>query len=181
MPSPCGPHSSCKSVNGVAFCACLSNFVGVPPNCHYECSVHQDCPSTMSCQQNKCKAVCPDACGSKAACVVINHQAVCNSRSGLIPFVQNSKISCKEFKFFTNVTVSKTKANCLSHIYIKENDKVGCAWMLVESSTMIEAKQSCERMEASLPDLRSLEENNHFYQLMMVRHCCKFYYISSDV
>ncbi|XP_031635513.1 neurogenic locus notch homolog protein 1-like, partial [Contarinia nasturtii] len=53
-PSPCGPYSQCKEVNGHAVCSCLPNYVGSPPTCRAECIINSDCLSNQACQNQKC-------------------------------------------------------------------------------------------------------------------------------
>jgi hypothetical protein len=76
-PSPCGPFSQCRDINGSPSCSCLSNYMGSPPNCRPECSINSECPSNKACINEKCRDPCPGACGLNAVCSVINHTPVC--------------------------------------------------------------------------------------------------------
>ncbi|XP_026684041.1 LOW QUALITY PROTEIN: neurogenic locus notch homolog protein 1-like, partial [Diaphorina citri] len=43
-PSPCGPYSQCRDINGSPSCSCLPNYIGAPPNCKPECLQNSECP-----------------------------------------------------------------------------------------------------------------------------------------
>lgn len=77
VPSPCGPNSECRNINGQASCACSVNYIGTPPNCRPECTINSDCPSSESCFQLKCRDPCPGSCGLGAECTVVNHTPNC--------------------------------------------------------------------------------------------------------
>jgi hypothetical protein len=77
-PSPCGPFSQCRDINGSPSCSCLSNYMGSPPNCRPECSINSECPSNKACINEKCRDPCLGACGFNAVCTVINHTPVCS-------------------------------------------------------------------------------------------------------
>lgn len=76
-PSPCGPLSECRNINGGSSCACLSTYIGAPPNCRPECSINSECPSNQACINEKCRDPCPGSCGLNAICNIINHTPVC--------------------------------------------------------------------------------------------------------
>jgi len=76
-PSPCGPNSKCRDVNGLAVCTCLSNFIGSPPNCRAECVLNSQCSPDLACINQKCISPCPDPCGINTQCKVINHSPIC--------------------------------------------------------------------------------------------------------
>lgn len=76
-PSPCGPFSQCRDINGSPSCSCLSTYIGAPPNCRPECSINSECPSNKACINEKCRDPCPGSCGFNANCNVINHSPVC--------------------------------------------------------------------------------------------------------
>lgn len=76
-PTPCGPLSQCRDINGSPSCSCLATYIGAPPNCRPECSVNSECPSNKACINEKCRDPCPGACGQNALCSVINHTPVC--------------------------------------------------------------------------------------------------------
>lgn len=77
IPSPCGPNSICKDINGSPSCSCLPNFIGRPPNCKPECISSSECPNDLACIDQKCKDPCPGSCGFNAECKVISHTANC--------------------------------------------------------------------------------------------------------
>lgn len=77
-PSPCGPNSQCREVNGQAVCSCLTEYVGSPPGCRPECVVSGECPQTAACVNLKCVDPCPGTCGLNANCHVINHSPICS-------------------------------------------------------------------------------------------------------
>lgn len=82
MPSPCGPNSQCRDINGSPSCSCLPTYIGSPPNCRPECTINSECPSNLACIQQKCRDPCPGACGSGAVCSVINHTPICTCPDG---------------------------------------------------------------------------------------------------
>lgn len=82
QPSPCGPNSQCKEVNGQAVCSCASTYIGSPPNCRPECIVSSECPSNKACMVQKCTDPCPGTCGLKTSCTVINHSPICSCQQG---------------------------------------------------------------------------------------------------
>lgn len=82
VPSPCGPHSQCRDISGTPSCSCLSNYIGIPPNCHPECIINSECPSSLACINDKCVDPCPGSCGSNARCEVIKHTPTCSCLEG---------------------------------------------------------------------------------------------------
>lgn len=98
-PSPCGPNSHCREVNGQAVCSCLPNYTGLPPACRPECTVSAECPQNRACIQQKCQDPCPGVCGQNANCEVINHSPICSCRSGYTgdPFTRCFRIPRKKF------------------------------------------------------------------------------------
>ena len=78
-PSPCGPNSQCRDVNGQAsrfkdesfkapivnnlikisnillVCSCLSSYIGAPPNCRPECVTNSDCALHLACVNQRCQ------------------------------------------------------------------------------------------------------------------------------
>lgn len=78
IPSPCGPYSQCKDINGVPSCSCLLNYIGSPPNCRPECVINSECPSNKACIREKCLDPCPGSCGLNALCNVVNHVPICS-------------------------------------------------------------------------------------------------------
>lgn len=77
-PSPCGPFSQCRDINGSPSCSCSSTYIGSPPNCRPECSINAECPSNKACIQEKCRDPCLGSCGFNAICTVINHTPACS-------------------------------------------------------------------------------------------------------
>lgn len=76
-PSPCGPYSVCKVVNGSPSCSCLLDFIGLPPNCKPECVTNNECPFNLACINKKCKDPCPSSCGINTECRVVSHTPNC--------------------------------------------------------------------------------------------------------
>lgn len=95
-PSPCGPNSQCRDVNGQAVCSCLVGFIGSPPSCRPECIVSTDCSPAEACSNRKCINPCQGSCGVAAKCQVINHNPICSCPSD---FTGNPFVRCfiKEF------------------------------------------------------------------------------------
>lgn len=77
-PSPCGPYSQCRAVNGQAVCSCVPGYVGSPPACRPECTVNSDCGRNEACSNQKCRDPCPGSCGVGARCEVVNHNPICS-------------------------------------------------------------------------------------------------------
>lgn len=76
-PTPCGPNSQCREVNGQAVCSCVPGFVGSPPACRPECVSSPECPLNQACVNQKCIDPCPGTCGLNALCQVVNHNPIC--------------------------------------------------------------------------------------------------------
>lgn len=99
QPSPCGPNSDCREINGSPSCSCLPEFLGTPPNCRPECVTNSECSNTLACINRKCKDPCIGMCGQNAHCRTVNHIPICMCNSGFLgdPFilcnVQRSKVS----------------------------------------------------------------------------------------
>jgi len=83
-PSPCGPNSQCREINGQPSCSCLPEFVGAPPNCKPECISNSECPNNLACISQKCKDPCPGICGQNAECRVISHTPNCVCLPGYV-------------------------------------------------------------------------------------------------
>lgn len=94
-PSPCGPNSQCREINGQAVCSCVPNYIGSPPTCRPECTVNSDCPFTEACSNQKCRDPCIGACGIGAKCIVVSHSPICScpNRYSGNPFVMCQPIS----------------------------------------------------------------------------------------
>lgn len=81
-PSPCGPHSTCRSVDIAAICACQPGYSGIPPECRPECVSSSECAPSEACVNLKCQDPCPGTCGRDAKCQVVNHNPICVCPSG---------------------------------------------------------------------------------------------------
>lgn len=106
-PSPCGPNSQCRPVNGQAVCSCVIGYLGLPPSCRPECSVSSDCPQNQACNNQKCVDPCLGVCGIRATCKVVSHNPICSCQQGMTgdPFIACSPIRKLTFVFvslFTN-------------------------------------------------------------------------------
>lgn len=77
-PSPCGPNSACRVVNGQAVCSCIPGYFGSPPTCRPECVTSSDCAQNQACINQKCINPCPGTCGINALCQVVNHNPICS-------------------------------------------------------------------------------------------------------
>lgn len=82
QPSPCGPNSQCREINGSPSCSCLEGFVGSPPLCKPECISNSECPNNLACIRQKCKDPCKGICGQNAECRVVTHTPNCVCLSG---------------------------------------------------------------------------------------------------
>ena len=82
IPSPCGPNSLCRIVNGQAVCTCKPEYTGPPPYCRPECTLSAECPINRACINQKCENPCPSPCGRNTICVVINHSPICTCQNG---------------------------------------------------------------------------------------------------
>ncbi|KAJ9598210.1 hypothetical protein L9F63_011093, partial [Diploptera punctata] len=94
VPSPCGPNSQCRPIGNTPACSCLANYVGRAPNCRPECTINEECPSNLACQNERCRDPCPGSCGVQATCVVVKHAPVCTCQPGFTgdPFAGCSAI-----------------------------------------------------------------------------------------
>jgi len=90
VPSPCGPNSECRDINGVPACTCQVGYLGVPPSCRPECVSNSECSQSLSCINQKCRDPCAGVCGENAECRVVNHNPICQCGKGLTgdPFVR---------------------------------------------------------------------------------------------
>lgn len=82
QPSPCGPNSQCREVNGQPVCSCLKEYIGSPPACRPECTSSSECPTDKACVNRKCVDPCPGVCGQNAQCQVRNHSPICSCNDG---------------------------------------------------------------------------------------------------
>lgn len=89
-PSPCGPNSQCREINGQAVCSCVPEFVGSPPACRPECVTSSECPLNQACVNQRCIDPCPGTCGLSATCQVVNHNPICSCLPGSTgdPFIR---------------------------------------------------------------------------------------------
>lgn len=89
-PSPCGLYATCANNGGKAQCSCLPDYLGIPPNCHPECTTNDDCANNLACINKKCRDPCPGSCGLNTNCIVTMHIPNCMCRDNLIgdPFNQ---------------------------------------------------------------------------------------------
>lgn len=115
VPSPCGPYSACRAVNGHAVCSCQQDYIGSPPSCRPECMVSADCPQDRACIKQKCADPCPGTCGVNARCQVVNHNPICSCAAGFTgdPFVR----CLKERKLISSVPcLVLLPIVCISHL-----------------------------------------------------------------
>lgn len=109
-PSPCGPYSQCRNINGHAVCSCLSDYIGTPPSCRPECASSSECSLDKACINQKCVDPCPGVCGRNARCQVTNHNPICSCSPGFRgdPFIQclpeESKLRLSLFVYFVFYT-----------------------------------------------------------------------------
>lgn len=82
LPSPCGPHSTCRTDGGRAVCACEAGTLGAPPACRPQCIINQDCPLALACLTGTCVNPCVGSCGFNTRCSVQNHQPICSCDVG---------------------------------------------------------------------------------------------------
>lgn len=83
-PSPCGANAQCSNINSAPSCTCLSEFIGLPPNCRPECVSNSECPSDKACINQKCRDPCPGLCGANAQCHTLNHIPNCVCEQGYV-------------------------------------------------------------------------------------------------
>lgn len=113
LPSPCGPNSQCREVNGQAVCTCVQGYGGSPPLCRPECVVSSDCPSNKACSNQKCINPCLGSCGVEAKCVVVKHNPICTCPP---KYTGDPFIRCTPFrKYYSSFHVS-TKSYRATHI-----------------------------------------------------------------
>ena len=101
QPSPCGPNSQCKDINGSPSCSCLPQFIGNPPNCRPECVSNSECASHLACINQKCIDPCPRVCGHNAECRVVSHTPNCVCQFNYVgnPFISCVAPQCKSLYF----------------------------------------------------------------------------------
>ena len=96
-PSPCGPNSQCREINGQAVCSCVPGFSGSPPACRPAWVVSSECGQNEACSNQKCRNPCPGICGFGARCHVGNHNPICSCPARFTgdPFVRCQPIRKK--------------------------------------------------------------------------------------
>lgn len=82
IPSPCGPNAQCRVVGSSPACSCLESYIGRPPNCRPECTINEECPPNLACQNERCRDPCIGSCGVHATCVTVKHAPHCNCEIG---------------------------------------------------------------------------------------------------
>ncbi|XP_065203541.1 neurogenic locus notch homolog protein 2-like [Planococcus citri] len=82
IPSPCGPNSQCRVIGSNPACSCLKNYVGRPPNCRPECTINEECPPHLACQNERCRDPCIGSCGAHSTCATVKHVPHCNCKIG---------------------------------------------------------------------------------------------------
>ncbi len=115
-PSPCGPNSQCKEINGSPSCSCLPEFTGSPPNCRPECVSNSECPNHLACTNQKCRDPCPGLCGSNAECRVISHTPNCVCLPGYVgdPFSRCNLPTRKPLRYVFILAARKPiRSSCL--------------------------------------------------------------------
>ena len=119
-PSPCGPNSQCRDVNGQAVCSCLPSYIGSPPGCRPECIASTECSSNMACENQKCVDPCPNPCGIGTNCNVVNHSPICTCMQGYTgnPFTSCSPIPRKILLLTVFLFYFVFLINCFSHLFI---------------------------------------------------------------
>lgn len=93
-PTPCGPNSRCRAINGQGVCSCIEGYLGSPPTCRPECVVSTDCLQNRACSNQKCVDPCLGTCGVNANCQVVNHSPICSCPAKYTgnPFVYCSEV-----------------------------------------------------------------------------------------
>jgi hypothetical protein len=123
-PSPCGPNSQCREINGQAVCSCLPGYQGSPPGCRPECVVNPECPHNRACMSQKCKDPCTGTCGQNALCNVINHSPICSCQQGYTgdPFSRCYPIP-RKLKFLKKKSLVKNlKIYFLQHLFLGQHN-----------------------------------------------------------
>lgn len=105
IPSPCGPNSQCRVIDGFPACSCLPNYVGRAPNCRPECVINEGCPGNLACQNEQCVDLCPGSCGVNTYCNVVKHNPVCICNEGYTgnPFTECTPIMEGMFLWHTHI------------------------------------------------------------------------------
>lgn len=108
VPSPCGNNALCRTEGPIPVCACQMNYIGQPPNCRPECSIHAECAANEACINLKCRDPCPGSCGANANCQVVNHIPACTCSDGFTgdPFTNCSPLPPSKQTFGPLVTAN---------------------------------------------------------------------------
>lgn len=125
-PSPCGPNSQCREVNGQAVCSCLPTYSGSPPGCRPECVVTAECPQDKACVNQKCVDPCPGTCGINAKCVVINHSPICSCQAEHTgdPFTRCYPMPCKPILARTIINSCINNDFIIQHLYHNQRNQL---------------------------------------------------------
>lgn len=101
-PSPCGPNSICRVINGQSVCSCALSYIGTPPGCRPECTTSSECATNKACINQKCENPCPTPCGKNTDCTVKNHSPYCTCKHGFTgePFSSCFPVICKKASQF---------------------------------------------------------------------------------
>ena len=80
----CGENALCSAQNHRAMCSCPPGYRPDPDphiRCKpYECLTDPECPTTLTCQSEKC--VDPCKCARFADCSARNHRGICTCQPG---------------------------------------------------------------------------------------------------
>lgn len=121
QPSPCGPNSICRDVNGSPSCSCIPEYKGQPPYCKPECISNSECAPQLACVNQKCSDPCIRACGANAECKVVSHSAMCICAQGFVgdPFTQCT------LQTPTEILTPCSPSPCGPNAVCREQNKVG--------------------------------------------------------
>lgn len=120
-PSPCGPYSQCRKVNGQGVCSCLPTYIGSPPSCRPECVASSECSQNRACVNQKCADPCPGPCGRNTRCDVRNHSPICSCRQGFTgdSFTQCYTIPRKHYRnHLISIHQTKSYHSYLVHLIV---------------------------------------------------------------
>lgn len=93
----CGENAECTIEEDSVICKCPENFIGNPHLvCRPECTINEDCPRYLACQNLRCSTPCPGACGKNAICDVLNHRPACSCPFG---FIGDPYTECRQRKY----------------------------------------------------------------------------------
>lgn len=129
LPSPCGPNSQCRNINGRAVCSCLPEFIGRAPNCRPECTINTECPGNLACIREKCRDPCQGSCGSNSNCRVVQHSPVCQCNIG---FTGDPFVGCTQQPVIEEEPHPCNPSPCGSNAVCTERNGVGSCTCLPE-------------------------------------------------